>query len=117
MDECFERIDALLRKQGKSQADLIKYLGLSHGTYNHWKNGRNRSYRIHLRKIAQFFHVPVSYFGNEFIDENETPDQYWPVLDMLSPEELSIIKHLRKMGTKPIHQLDLFLKDVLQSSL
>ena len=52
MDECFERIDALLRKQGKSQAELIKYLGLSHGTYNHWKNGRNRSYRIHLRKIA-----------------------------------------------------------------
>lgn len=117
MDECFERIDALRRKQKKSQAELIKYLGLSHGTYNHWINGRNRSYRIYLRKIAQFFQVPISYFGNEFIEENETPDQYWPALDMLSPEELSIIKQLRQMGMNTTLQLDLFLKSVPQDSL
>ena len=114
MDECFEKIDTLLKKQKKSQAELISYLGMSHGTYSHWKSGRNRSYRHNIWKIARFFGVPMSFFGEEYSEASDNPHQKWSMTDVLTPDELSLICNLRTLGESKMHSICMFVNDMVQ---
>ena len=43
---------------GKALAD---YLGVSPNVITNWKNGSNRSYRKHVKQIAQFYGVSEGY--------------------------------------------------------
>ncbi len=97
MDECFEKIDQLLTRQGKTQTALISYLGMSRGTYTNWKKGYNRSYRFHMMKIAKFFHVPVSYFGSEFNEEPLSIKDF-AILDTLSQDEIQLVNTYRNLS-------------------
>lgn len=52
---------------GKALAD---HLGVSPNVITNWKNGSNRSYRKHIKEIAEFYGVPVDYF----LDDNQNAD-------------------------------------------
>ena len=116
MDECFEKIDSLLRKQKKSQVELTTYLGLSRATYTHWKNGRNRSYRHYLFQIAKFFHIPVTFFDQEYSDAFEANENNWMCMDALSTDEINIILNLRKLGKQSVDSISKIIVELLKSS-
>ena len=116
MDECFEKIDYLLKTRKKSQAELITYLGMSHGTYSHWKSGKNQSYRHNIWKIAQFFDVPVTYFGEEYGKVFDNTYQGWSNIDLLTPEERSLIINLRTLGYRKMHTVCMFVNEMVQNA-
>ena len=57
--------DRLRELRGKrTQKEIAKLLGVPLNSYNNWENGREPSYAV-LKKIAEFYHVPVSYLKGE----------------------------------------------------
>ena len=66
--EVFDRIDALMKSQGKHYKALNDYLNLGKKTYDNWKNGRSTTYLNHLNEIAKFLDVTPNYLLNG-IDE------------------------------------------------
>ena len=59
--EVISRIIDLLIQQGKSQTDLLNYLGLNRNNFTEWKARRNRSYLMYIDEIARFFDVSPTY--------------------------------------------------------
>lgn len=57
----FNKIDALLKEQGKKQKDLTDFLGVSKNRYTDWKNGRIKSYIKYIPQIADFLNVSADY--------------------------------------------------------
>ena len=49
-----ERITELLIQNGKTQKELMDYLGVAKAAYSDWKSGRSGSFRRHAEKIAEF---------------------------------------------------------------
>ncbi len=116
MDECFKKIDSLLKKQKKSQVELTNYLGIARATYTHWKNGKNQSYRNHLFQIAKFFHVPVAFFDQEYNDASEVNDSKWMCMDALSTDEINLILSLRRLGEQSVEAISKIVVEMLKPS-
>lgn len=61
----FDKIDFILKQQGKKQIQLCQYIGVGKNRYTDWKAGRIKSYTKYLPKIAEFLGVSVDYIvGN-----------------------------------------------------
>ena len=60
----FDKIDTLLKQQGKKQKELCDFLGIEKNRYTDWKAGRTQSYNKHLNEIAEFLNVSVDYLVN-----------------------------------------------------
>ena len=60
-DPVVQRITGLLLSQGKTQKDLMNYIGVAKSAYGDWKTGKTKSYRQHIDKIARFLNVSPSY--------------------------------------------------------
>ena len=59
--DTLNKIKALLREQGKTQKQLMDYLGLGKTAFTGWNSGANTSYNKHIGKIAEFFNVSTDY--------------------------------------------------------
>ena len=59
--EVVSRITDLLIKQGKTQTELLEYLGLHRNNFTEWKAGRKRSYLLYIDEIARYFGVSPTY--------------------------------------------------------
>ena len=55
------KIQELLKSQGKKQKDLTDYLGLTKNAFSNWKSGDNSSYMKYLPQIADFLNVSVDF--------------------------------------------------------
>lgn len=60
-EEILIRISKEMERQGKKQAELVKYLDLPLGTYTNWKLGKSRNFYEHLGEIARFLNVSAEY--------------------------------------------------------
>lgn len=58
----FNKIQKLLIKNNISMTKLGKAVGISQGNMSDWKSGKSKPKFQSLQKIADFFHVPLSYF-------------------------------------------------------
>lgn len=59
------RLLELRAEKAMSQRQMAKVLGISHGTYNNWKNGNTQPSIEQLIQISKFFDVSVDYLiGN-----------------------------------------------------
>ena len=58
----------------KKKKDLNDYLGLTHSTYDNWKNGSSESFLKHIDKIAEFLNVTPNYLlrGSDTVSLRET---------------------------------------------
>lgn len=56
-----DKILTLLKEHGKTQKQLMEYLGLGKTAFTGWKSGENTSYKKHIDKIAEFFDVSTDY--------------------------------------------------------
>ena len=59
--EVVSRITELLIKQGKTQTEMLEYLGLHRNNFTEWKAGRKRSYLHYIDEIARYFDVSPTY--------------------------------------------------------
>ena len=62
------RITEQLIRQGKTQTELLSYLGLHGNNYSEWKAGRKRSYLLYIDEIARYLSVSPTYLlrGEEY---------------------------------------------------
>ena len=94
----FDKIQDLLRSQGKKQKDLTDFLGISKNAFTDWKSGRIKSWQKYLPDIADYFGVSVDYllgkegYKNDLFEQDKTA---------LSEEELKLIVAYRQ---HPEHQ-------------
>lgn len=60
----YEKYVALCAKGNKTPSGAAVEMGLSKGTANGWKNGKQPN-DLTLAKVALYFDVPVSYFSED----------------------------------------------------
>lgn len=73
--EVISRITDLLIAQHKSQAELLKHLGLHPNNFTEWKAKRKRSYLLYIDQIARFLNVSPTYLlrGEQETSESQLP--------------------------------------------
>ena len=86
-DPIVHRIIALLSEQGKTDKELLEYLGMGRNTFVSWKYGRIKSYQAHINEIAEFLDVSPNYLLRGVDDEIN--------VETMSDTELQLIKSYR----------------------
>lgn len=97
MDIILERIlDCMGNKYGSGK-ELADYLEISGNVITNWKNGSNRSYIRHLRKIAEFYNVSEDYLLGK-TDKKQRPPRIDDLEDILSdPDIIMLARHSKKI--------------------
>jgi len=88
-DPVLKRIQDLLEKNKKTEKDLVMYLGISNGSFTHWKYTGSKSYMQYIAKIAEYLEATVNYliYG---VDEEISKDE-------IGVTELDLLRYYRKM--------------------
>jgi transcriptional regulator with XRE-family HTH domain len=97
----FERIDSLMKQQGKQQKEMNEYLHLGQRTYDNWKAGKSSTYLQHLDEIANYLGVTPNYLINgqesyNLLDttEGELIDMFRSLSDSKKRFALNMVKLL-----------------------
>lgn len=61
----YEKFEELCKKKGVTPYRVSKETGISTATLTSWKQGKYNPKKDKLQIIADYFHVPLSYFYNE----------------------------------------------------
>lgn len=104
--DIFGRIDALMKKRGKMEKDLISHLGLAKGTYSQWRIGNAHSYLSYIKEICIYLNVMPNelYFGEDARQTGESIPY--------TEEERGLISRYRELGLQEREYLNGIL-DVL----
>lgn len=88
-DPVLRRILELLKEKGKTEKDMVKYLGIGNGAFTHWKYDNQKSFHRHIRQMSEYLGVTPNYllFGKD--EEVNT--------DTLSANEIHLVKLYRQM--------------------
>lgn len=71
----WDKFKKLCDEKGVKPNNVAKIVGIASGTITNWKNGKCVPKIDKLRKVADYFNVPLYYFLNE--NELPTVDGYW----------------------------------------
>lgn len=88
----WDKYFALCSKIGKSPNAVAKEIGISSGTLTGWKKHNKVPLDMTIKKVADYFGVPVSYFSEEAPETEKAPalnekvEAIMKVYDMLTPE-------------------------------
>lgn len=89
----WDKYFALCSKIGKSPNAVAKEIGISSGTLTGWKKHNKVPLDMTIKKVADYFGVPVSYFSEATPEEkeiatalNDKVEAIMKVYDMLTPE-------------------------------
>ncbi len=63
----YEKFVVLLKQQGVKPAHVANATGLSSVLFSDWKSGKSKPKADKLKKIADYFGVPVEYFLEESV--------------------------------------------------
>lgn len=86
----YSKYEKLLKERGVRTADVCKATGLKPSTITDWKKGRTKSLSAeNIRKIAEYFDVPVDYFYKDAGEETQTDPSYY-----IDPEVAEIAQEL-----------------------
>lgn len=89
----WDKYFALCSKIGKSPNAVAKEIGISSGTLTGWKKHNKVPLDMTIKKVADYFSVPVEYFSESAPEEkeiasalNDKVEAIMKVYDMLTPE-------------------------------
>ena len=88
----WDKYFALCSKIGKSPNAVAKEIGISSGTLTGWKKHNKVPLDMTIKKVAEYFGVPVSYFSEEAPETEKAPapskgtEVFMKMYDMLTPE-------------------------------
>lgn len=92
------RIIDMLELQGKTEKDLVTYLGLTSNMFTVWKYGNSKSYMKRIDMIAEYLGTTRKYLLNGTNGNAE---------ELLTGTELKILMMYRELGND---EQELFLK-------
>lgn len=69
----WDKYFALCSKIGKSPNAVAKEIGISSGTLTGWKKHNKVPLDMTIKKVADYFGVPVSYFSEEARETEKAP--------------------------------------------
>lgn len=69
----WDKYFALCSKIGKSPNAVAKEIGISSGTLTGWKKHNKVPLDMTIKKVADYFGVPVSYFSEEAPETEKAP--------------------------------------------
>ena len=69
----WDKYFALCSKIGKSPNAVAKEIGISSGTLTGWKKHNKVPLDMTIKKVADYFGVPVSYFSEEAQETEKAP--------------------------------------------
>lgn len=70
----YKKFAELLIEKKLKVADVARETGISPSTFSDWKKGKSKPKVDKLMNIADFFGVPISYFLESEVGENENND-------------------------------------------
>ena len=91
-DPVLLRIMDLMKKQNRTDKDLIDHLGMANGVFTGWKFKGGRSYIKHIREIADYLGTTTGYLLQGADDDLSHGG--------LSDEEITILQLFRQMDDK-----------------
>ncbi|MBQ7515381.1 MAG: helix-turn-helix transcriptional regulator [Schwartzia sp.] len=96
-----QRLAALRKEKGLSQAELAKHLGMPQTTYSGYEAGNRRVTLEFIIRLARFFSVSPTLLvmGEEFVSQ-----------DSMRLEELAMIKKYRALGRRGKEAVDRILE-------
>ena len=96
-----QRLAALRKEKGLSQAELAKHLGMPQTTYSGYETGNRRVTLEFIIRLARFFSVSPTLLvmGEEFVSQ-----------DSMRLEELAMIKKYRALGRRGKEAVDRILE-------
>lgn len=104
--EISERLRRLRKKYGYAQWQVAEYLGLSRESVTHMETDRYAKKGVpvkHLRKLAEFYRVPVLYLMGEMEWLDDV--QEWELFEFLANPDnrawVEMAMELKKSGSTP----------------
>lgn len=94
----WDKYFALCSKIGKSPNAVAKEIGISSGTLTGWKKHNKVPLDMTIKKVADYFGVPVSYFSEEDQETEKSPapdkgtEDFARYFAMLTPEHQQQIR-------------------------
>ena len=79
----------LLNEKGRTEKDMVEYLGLGNGAFVHWKYDNHKSFQLHTSKMAKYLGVTPNYLLSGRDEDINT--------DTLSVSEIKLIRLYRQM--------------------
>lgn len=89
----YEKFSKLLQDYGVSAYKVSKETGISQSVFSEWKRGKSQPKLDKLRKIADFFNVPITYFTENSDESIKVEAHNEPIY--LDDETRDIIDELR----------------------
>lgn len=106
----YDKVNGLCAQHGISIKALAVKLGFSKGTPTNWKTMTRSPRNDSIKKIADYFHVPISFLTDDGITDPQAMDlnngvvgdTYVPLMitnsDMSAEEETELLRIFRKLG-------------------
>lgn len=91
------KILQLIKKNGLTENEFTKKVGLNKSAVSDWKSGKTSSYNKHLPKIAEVLDVSIDYLLDNSIPTNKNNDE--KELNLNSDELLFLIEY-RKLSPR-----------------
>lgn len=92
--DVLNRIMELLERNGRTQKELMDYLGIKKSAFTDWKAGKSRSYLKYASEIADYFGVTTDYLLRGETDIKEKP--HADEIDM-EPKEKLLLEKFRQL--------------------
>lgn len=71
----WDKFKKLCDEKGVKPNNVAKEVGIASGTITNWKNGKSTPHIDKLRKVADYFNVPLYYLIND--EKIPVKDGYW----------------------------------------
>lgn len=110
----YEKVAFLCYKNGISMTALVDKLGFATSTPTNWKKTGITPRPATVKKIADYFGVPVSYFLESDVDDTAIPKEADKKIE-LSPKEKQLLDLVKTLSDNEVDMLTVFITTLLKA--
>ena len=110
----YERFEQLLTTRGETAYKVGKATGISSTTFSEWKHGRSTPKPDKLKKIADHFDVPISYFydDEDIVTAYQIDMTIKRMAENLRADQIDILKSIASLSSDEVRAVDMFIKSL-----
>lgn len=110
----YEKVAMLCYKNGISMTALVDKLGISTSVVTSWKKQGATPRPSNVKKIAEYFNVPVSYFFEGEADDRAISKEADKKRE-LSPKEEQLLEMVKNLSDNEVDMLTVFITTLLNA--
>lgn len=114
MSNFYEKYVGLCAKSNKTPSGVAVEMGLSKGTANGWKNGKQPN-DLTIAKVALYFGVPVSYFSEDSENQNGPMVVSVEEIKALPKDERLLLSYYRQMTAEERELIENMAKTIIKA--